>query len=116
MHFQEVFGEGTRVRIKGLVNSPEFNGKEGIISGYSTEKKRYEVSIGGKKKRCQNSIGGKKKMFLKPDNIEEILQARKPMFANIDDMVGGTQAFPEETKVCLNTITSCCTSYLSRIL
>jgi hypothetical protein len=71
-----LLGEGTRVRIQGLVNSPELNGQEGsITASYSEEKKRYEISI-----------GGKKKMLLKPENVE-MLRTKQPTFANIDDMM-----------------------------
>jgi hypothetical protein len=100
MHFRDLPVVGTRVRIQGLVNSPEFNGQEGSITAWSAEKKRYEISI-----------GGKKKVLIKPNNIES--RWTKPESI---DMMGGTQATPEETKVCLTTITTWCTSYLSRIL
>jgi hypothetical protein len=66
---------GTRVRIQGLVNSQEFNGIEGSVTAYAAEKKRYEIRI-----------EGKKKMLLKPENIE-MLRAKRPTFANIDDMM-----------------------------
>ncbi len=68
---------GTRVRIRGLVSSPDFNGQEGSITTYSAEKKRYEISIGGKKKM----------LLIKPENVE-MLGTKQPTFANIDDMMG----------------------------
>jgi hypothetical protein len=70
-----LLAEGTRVRILGLVKSAYFNGQEGSITAYEAEKKRYEISI-----------GGKKKMLLKPENVE-MLRTKQPTFASIDDMM-----------------------------
>ncbi len=72
---------GTRVRIKGLVNSKEFNGQEGSIVAYSPEKNRYAISIGGEQKMFQ------------PGNVEMLGPSSKkqPVFANIDDMMANLE-------------------------
>jgi hypothetical protein len=71
---------GTRVRIKGLVKSKEFNGKEGSIVAYSAEKNRYAISIGGEQKMFQ------------PGNVEMLgPSSKQPVFANIEDMMANLE-------------------------
>ncbi len=79
-----VLMEGTRVRIKGLVDFPELNGQEGTSVGTSTA----HVSESGVQSKLHYgiSIEGKKIMLLKPENVE-MLRIKQPMFANIDDMM-----------------------------
>jgi hypothetical protein len=76
--------EGTRVRIKGLVDFPELNGQEGTSVGASTA----HVSESGVQNQLRYviSIVGTKTMLLKSENVE-MLRIKQPMFENIDDMM-----------------------------
>jgi hypothetical protein len=71
---------GTMVRIQGLKNAQEFNGKDGSVVAYSAEKNWYAIKI-----------GEETKMF-KPENVGILglgasTPAPIPVFANPEEMV-----------------------------